>query len=68
MSGSDYSTHRGEHNGEQGTFYTVQERGGPGMYPYTMTYFVPDRVAQPPTSRNASGGRPWDRPGAVRVK
>ena len=68
MSGSDYSTRRGVHNGEQGTFYDVHERGGPGKHPYTITYFVPDRVTKPPWLRGAPANRPWEQPGAVRIK
>lgn len=62
-----YSTHRGEHNGEQGTFYNVLERGGPDGSPYAVDYFVSDGIAKALGARHDPSQPPWREAGAVRI-
>ena len=65
---SEHIGYRGEHGNEKGVFYEVKRTGGPGNYPYTKKYFVPDSAAGKVDTRHQSNLKPWEVPGAVEVK
>lgn len=68
VNSNDYTSYRGEYDNKKGIFYEVKHTGGPGKYPYTVKYFVPDGAAGGIDTRNEGDRKPWDVPDAVKVK